>query len=325
MLDPHNFVQTQQGFNKSNYNNFPQQQINPFVFGNGKSNLDNNFNSNRNVYSTSTLEKQQILTDSSRQPEHFKEVNNNSSFQKPFNSPIPINPNLATPVEADGAFIYNDQKIRINFIRKVYLILSLQFLLTVLWVIIPQVSQTFNEFQVKNYWISIVCSVVSIIIIYALACFKYCARKVPLNYILLIIFTMCKGYIVSVIAAASDPPTVLLAAGLTLGIFVMLTVYAIFTKSDFTTCWGLFFAFIGVIIVGSIAAYFFRNKWVNLVVAIAIAFIMCFYIVVDTQLIVGNKSRMLTIDDYIMGAMILYIDVIQLFLMILQILGTSKR
>ena len=48
------------------------------------------------------------------------------------------------------------------------------------------------------------------------------------------------------------------------------------------------------------------------------------YILIDTQLILGGKNKELTMDDYVLGSVILYVDIISLFLKILQILGKKK-
>ena len=50
-----------------------------------------------------------------------------------------------------------------------------------------------------------------------------------------------------------------------------------------------------------------------------------FYLIVDTQMIMGGKSIELSIDEYILAAMLLYIDIIQIFLYILRILGNSRN
>jgi FtsH-binding integral membrane protein len=61
------------------------------------------------------------------------------------------------------------------------------------------------------------------------------------------------------------------------------------------------------------------------VVAIAIAAVYSIYLIIDTQLIFGGKkNRELSLDNYIMGAAILYIDIVQLFLQFLKILGEKK-
>ena len=51
-----------------------------------------------------------------------------------------------------------------------------------------------------------------------------------------------------------------------------------------------------------------------------------FYLIFDTQLIVGGEDKyaMIGNDDYILGAIILYLDIINIFIYILQILSSSK-
>mgnify|MGYP000982385759 FL=1 len=48
-----------------------------------------------------------------------------------------------------------------------------------------------------------------------------------------------------------------------------------------------------------------------------------FYLVIDTQMIIGGKSVELAIDEYALAAMLLYIDIIQIFLYILRMLGSK--
>ena len=59
--------------------------------------------------------------------------------------------------------------------------------------------------------------------------------------------------------------------------------------------------------------------------ALVIAGIYSVYILIDTQLVLGGKNKELTLDNYVLGAMILYVDIIQLFLKILQLLGEKKK
>ena len=54
-------------------------------------------------------------------------------------------------------------------------------------------------------------------------------------------------------------------------------------------------------------------------------FVYGLYIVYDTQLIMGGHSFKIELDDYILGAMVLYIDIIVLFLRILRLLAMMKK
>jgi FtsH-binding integral membrane protein len=49
--------------------------------------------------------------------------------------------------------------------------------------------------------------------------------------------------------------------------------------------------------------------------------IFSFYLLFDTQLIMGGKRYEIEIDDYILGAIILYTDIITIFLYLLRIFG----
>jgi FtsH-binding integral membrane protein len=49
-----------------------------------------------------------------------------------------------------------------------------------------------------------------------------------------------------------------------------------------------------------------------------------FYLIYDIQLLAGGGAYELNSDDYILGALLLYIDIITIFLHILKIIG-SKR
>lgn len=58
-------------------------------------------------------------------------------------------------------------------------------------------------------------------------------------------------------------------------------------------------------------------------------FLSSFYLIYDTQLILsgtfeGHRRFQLDEDSYIMGALILYLDIINLFLYILKLLGENK-
>ena len=43
------------------------------------------------------------------------------------------------------------------------------------------------------------------------------------------------------------------------------------------------------------------------------------YLIYDTQLIVGGRRRELTLDDYVIGALILYLDIIKIILKLLEL------
>jgi FtsH-binding integral membrane protein len=70
--------------------------------------------------------------------------------------------------------------------------------------------------------------------------------------------------------------------------------------------------------------FIIRSSFITVLMAIGIACVYSLYLIIDTQLILGGKNLELTMDNYVLGAVLLYIDIIQLFLQILKILGKKK-
>lgn len=212
--------------------------------------------------------------------------------------------------------------MRLGFIRKVYGILSLQLILTTFMCLISMTCPTYAQFQHKNSWLIWVALIASIVIMLAICCIPGVAKTVPTNYVLLFAFTGCEGYIVSALCSTMNPKIVFLASSMTCAITLMLTYYACTTKTDFTLCGSVFFIASCCLLLFGLFAMFF--KVLHVVYCVAGVFLYALYLVYDTQLIVGNKENKIDIDDYILGAMMLYLDIINMFVYLLQILKAAS-
>ena len=70
--------------------------------------------------------------------------------------------------------------------------------------------------------------------------------------------------------------------------------------------------------------FFIQSNALSILIAVVFAAIYAFYLIIDTQLIMGDRRHALSLDNYILGAVLLYIDIIQLFLNLLRILGETR-
>merc|ERR1712232_1169113 len=120
--------------------------------------------------------------------------------------------------------------------------------------------------------------------------------------------------------------------GITLLIVAGLTIYAWTAKTDFT---GL-----GPYLMAGLLAFILFGftlsimSWFGLhMKPIAMAYHFCgvllfsFFIIYDTQLILGEwggHSEQFSVDDYCFAALNLYLDIINLFLQILRLLGEER-
>ena len=143
------------------------------------------------------------------------------------------------------------------------------------------------------------------------------------------IFTLCESYLVSYVCQMYTSDSVLLGGTATLAATIGLTYYAMTTKEDLTSMSfvgkGTLYSFFWVVFsVSLINMIFIRSSILTMGIAGLFAIIYSIYLLVDTQLIMGGRHKQLQMDDYILGATILYVDIISLFLKILQILGKKK-
>lgn len=213
-----------------------------------------------------------------------------------------------------------------NFVRKVYAILGIQLLFTACIVCIPLFNDNAVRWMRDTIGLLIAAIVLQIVTSIALICCRGLSRSVPTNYILLFIFTLSEAYLVAFIAAHYEPEVVLAAAFSTAGLTAAISVYAWTTKSDFTVCGPLFLILgftlcmttIWILIFGLITGNYHTA---HMIICGICVILFSFYLLFDTQLIMGGKRYAIEIDDYILGAVILYTDIITIFLYLLKIFG----
>jgi FtsH-binding integral membrane protein len=221
----------------------------------------------------------------------------------------------------------SDETVRQGFVRKVYGLLSVQLFVTAL-IAAPIVATADTKWLIENSWMPKTCMMISLIAILGVGCCcQSAARTYPTNYLFLGLVTVCEAVIVGFISAMYTLPSVLMAAGLTGGIFVGLTIFAFTTKQDFTGMGGyLYAAVMGLILTSFLCIFFPFSPMMQKIMAGAGAIIFSMYIVYDTQLIVGGKHKKHQFgpDDYVFAALNIYLDIINLFLYLLQLFGDRK-
>ena len=93
------------------------------------------------------------------------------------------------------------------------------------------------------------------------------------------------------------------------------------TKTDFTTCGPYLLMIVMVLMIFGIVAIFWRNSIFQLIYACLGALVFSIYLIYDTQLILGKGTYSYSLDEAYLAAIQLYMDIINIFLFILQIVG----
>lgn len=226
---------------------------------------------------------------------------------------------------SDNVVLFNPpvkkEKVQMGFIRKVYGILTFQLVTTFAFAIIASNVQPLGAFMLANSWLMVLAIVLSIIALYSLVCFVQFQRTVPYNYLTLLAFTLCEAYVVSYFCLGFTTSQVYEAAFMCITLSAGLTVYAFFAKTDFTL-WGGFLFLAGLVfIVGGVILVFFRTPFLMVIYDCLGLLLFGFYLIYDTQLILGTKAATYSVDDYIMATMNIYLDIINIFLDMLSLIG----
>ncbi|KAM9404286.1 glutamate receptor, ionotropic, N-methyl D-aspartate-associated protein 1b (glutamate binding) isoform 1-T3 [Salvelinus alpinus] len=219
----------------------------------------------------------------------------------------------------------DDKTIRRAFIRKVFMVLTVQLMVTFSFVAIFTFVEGIKVFVRANtwtYWVSYGVFFVSLITI---SCCGEFRRKHPWNLIALSILTLAMSYMVGMIASFYDTDSVIMAVGITAVVCFTVVIFSLQTKYDFTSCHGVLLVCLIVLVLFGFLCIFIRNKILELVYASLGALLFTCFLAVDTQLLLGNKEKALSPEDYVFAALSLYTDIINIFLYILSIVGRARN
>ena len=82
------------------------------------------------------------------------------------------------------------------FIRKVFILTAIMLSITAGFVTLVMISQAARQFLMTNVWLVIIALILSLVTVFTLACVPGVARSVPINFILLFVFTICESILV---------------------------------------------------------------------------------------------------------------------------------
>ncbi|EKM54192.1 uncharacterized protein PHACADRAFT_257866 [Phanerochaete carnosa HHB-10118-sp] len=233
-------------------------------------------------------------------------------YDQPLAGDVPDDFKYGTTV-ADSAV-----EIRNAFVRKVYTILFIQILATCIVAGGIASSDDAIFWVVTHQW-SLYVPLFGTLINLGLLYWK--RHSHPLNFVLLSTFTLMEAFTLGVLVAFFETRIVLQALLITLGVFLGLTLFTFQSKYDFSGMgpW-LFGGLVALMMTGFVGMIFPFGRTMDLLFAVGGTLLFSGYIVYDTYLI----NRRLSPDEYILGAISLYLDFINLFINILRLLNNMQ-
>jgi len=229
----------------------------------------------------------------------------------------------------DGLIIsFDDKTIRLGFIRRVFAVLMLQLMTTVGVICLFMFHKGVKDYVQDSWGVYISAYVIFFVLYFVLACCEGVRRKHPANIILLSLFTLSLSYLVGVISSFHSTNIVLIMMGVTTLVCASVMIFACQTKYDFTT-WG------GVLFCAALALFFlsiFTPLWLALettagriVIGGVLALLFVAFLAYDVQLVMGGRKYELSPEEYIFASLILYMDIIRIFLLLLALFGRGSN
>eukprot|EP01069_Polyplicarium_translucidae_P007775 Polyplicarium_translucidae@DN3151_c0_g1_i3.p1 len=216
--------------------------------------------------------------------------------------------------------------VRHGFIRKVYGLLFIQLLITFGIMLVFTLVTPAADWIKGEYWVVALFGILAFIIIIALMCCKL-DKKYPVNVLLMTLFSICFGFIFGAAGAWVGGSIVAQAVGVTVLVVVAISLFACQTRFDFTGFGPYLMILLLILFVFGFVIWFVPgNNTVYSVYAGLGVFVFSCYLIFDTQLIIGGKHRKneYSIDDYLLACLSLYMDIINMFAMILALFSMNS-
>jgi len=216
-------------------------------------------------------------------------------------------------------FVYSKSNHRSDFVFKVFTIVAAQLIVTSAIVAACRSFVSLGELAqilIPMWGIGLIVSSV------VLTLFRDLARKVPINYILLFIYTICEAFLIhaSVKGVTLD---IIVSAMLLTGVSVAVAAgVAYSSKLDLTSSRFILYCASVHLIVNLFFALFIGYSIIYVYFS---TLIILAYLIIDLQLILGSREKAVGIDEYMWAAVSLYSDIVLLFIKLVQILKSLEE
>ena len=147
---------------------------------------------------------------------------------------------------------------------------------------------------------------------------SFAARKPGLNMVALFSFTTVSGLTLGPLLYQVGPSIAAEAFALTAITFAGLSLYVVYSKKDFSFMSGFLMTGLIVVIIGGLLNMFFiQSGMMHFVMSGASVLLFSGFILYDTS----NILRYYGTDEYVSATLALYLDILNLFIALLSILG----
>uniref|UniRef100_A0A3B1IUT1 Si:ch211-284o19.8 n=1 Tax=Astyanax mexicanus TaxID=7994 RepID=A0A3B1IUT1_ASTMX len=204
-------------------------------------------------------------------------------------------------------------------------VVTLQLLVTFSVVCVFTFSETVKTAVQSNIWVYISSYIIFMVVAMCLSVCSSFSRLHPWNLISLQLVTLSLSYMVGTVASFHNTTSVVIAMGATLVISFTIIIFSAQTRVDFTICNGIIIILAVDLLMFGFFSIFYYSSMLQILYGCLGALLYSLFLAVDCQLVMGREKYSLNPEEYVFGALIIYLDIIMIFLYILMILGGSSN
>ena len=207
---------------------------------------------------------------------------------------------------------------RATLVRRTYSLVFVSVLITVAGVMFTLSQPSLLQAVAAHPWISAIATFAPLLLA------MRARTSFPFNIGLVFMFALAEGVFISpliYVYGQQQPGLITQAAMLTIGAFGVLTAYAFTSRRDFSALGQFFTVGLFVVIGGMLLNLFFKSPAADLALAGITVLVFSGLLVFDTWRIRNVYGP----DDYVMATVQIYLDLLNLFLAILRILGGRRN
>ncbi|XP_077088648.1 protein lifeguard 1 [Siphateles boraxobius] len=229
------------------------------------------------------------------------------------------------PPEEPFLSSFEDDTIRKAFIRKVFSVVTIQLLVTFTVVCVFTFSKTVKTAVQGNIWVYLSSYIIFAVVAMCLALCSKFSRTHPWNLLGLSVVTLSLSYMVGTVASFHNTEAVVIALGSTLVISFTIIIFSAQTRLDFTICNGILLILAIDLLMFGFFSIFFYSRVLQILYGCLGALLYALFLAVDCQLVMGRQKYSLNPEEYVFAALIIYLDIIMIFLYILMIMGGGSK
>ncbi|CRL03736.1 CLUMA_CG016165, isoform A [Clunio marinus] len=220
---------------------------------------------------------------------------------------------------------FKDNCFRIYFIRGVFCLLIMIFMLMFGQMKIVEMNENVNAFLVENYWLAFIGVTFFLCLCLVLSCSNLARSCFPWNFILLLALVENLTLILAVVGALYGTLIIFLCLAILSVLLFFLLVSTLMGPVDFTNWTSLLLVifFISFIYsVGTIISIFtVELPLMDIIYSMIIVTVLAVVMMLNIQVLFNGTIYELCPDDFILGAILIFSHIIIFFMCCLQIVG----